>query len=592
MTTEDIKIAADRHEVHLGEEFVVSIAPRVLRRADRVTDGVAYVLAVDDSWSMEVRADSADDEFADPDNPDDVSRKQVAQAGVRELAAALPPDARVEVITFAQDAGVRFSGTANELRRKGTWGGNVEDERRWTNIEGALRKAYGQLERRRAGSRRVVLLSDGLPNYGETEPKRLAAIAREAADRELHTDVIGIGAGADFELLSRLAPTGMTEHVASRTTAADAMKQITTRFAAYGRDVVAASGELSLEINPHFTVVGVYQIDPVRRRLDGVLADGGGRGPSQVRLNLGAIAGGHEGQPRYALKLRAPGRESDGPMPVLKATGRIGSGKAAQQLTPGMLALRTVDNPMAQNIRPDYAREIAAAELEREINDRAEAARSHSERERIFQEGVERARQIPDPDLATAFQQATGGLREGLQPKDVLNESRAASSRSSTRNKRDWFQHIPVEMPDEIRERRRQRSLDEDDDEDGYGDDYRDAYRDASGSGGGGGGGRYGGASGPYGAGGGYGRDGSGSDGGDRYGGQGGGPRDAGPYDAEPYDAPYDAASYDGEPHDGDARGSRGGGTRGGGNGGHGGSGPRGPRSSGTQQPSPRRGRS
>ncbi|KPC94438.1 hypothetical protein ADL27_14445, partial [Streptomyces sp. NRRL F-6602] len=31
-------------------------------------------------------------------------------------------------------------------------------------------------------------------------------MARDAADRELHTDVIGIGAGADFGLLERLAP--------------------------------------------------------------------------------------------------------------------------------------------------------------------------------------------------------------------------------------------------------------------------------------------------------------------------------------------------------------------------------------------------
>jgi von Willebrand factor type A domain len=322
--TEDIKIAADRHEVHLGEEFVVSVAPRILRRSDRVTDGVAYVLAVDDSWSMGIRADSTSDEFADPGNPDDVSRKDVAEAGVRELAAALPQGARVEVVTFAQNAGVRFSGTADELRRKGRWNGNVEDERRWTNIEGALQRSYEQLERQQAGSRRVVLLSDGLPNYGETDPQRLAALARQAADRELHTDVIGIGAGADYGLLERLAPTGMTEHVASRATAAEAMKQITARFAAHGRDVVAGSGELSLEINPHFQVLGVYQIDPVRRRLDGVLSDGGGRRPSQVRLTLGAIGEGYDGQPRYALKIRAPERVSAGPMPVLRATGLPG----------------------------------------------------------------------------------------------------------------------------------------------------------------------------------------------------------------------------------------------------------------------------
>ncbi|MGC5413059.1 hypothetical protein ACPXCX_56790, partial [Streptomyces sp. DT225] len=85
---------------------------------DRVAEGVAYVLAVDDSYSMEIRADSTSDEFADPDDPDRPSRKQVAEAGVRELLAALPGNAHIDVLTFAQNAGVRFSGAAGELQRR------------------------------------------------------------------------------------------------------------------------------------------------------------------------------------------------------------------------------------------------------------------------------------------------------------------------------------------------------------------------------------------------------------------------------------------------------------------------------------------
>ncbi|MEU6921804.1 vWA domain-containing protein [Streptomyces sp. NPDC046631] len=510
MTAEDIKITADRQEVHLGEEFAVLIAPRELGRGDRVVEGVAYVIAVDDSYSMEIRADSSTDEFADPGSPDDPSRKQVAEAGVHELVAALPRDAHVDVLTFAQNAGVRFSGTAGELRRRGRWNGNIEDERRWTNIEGALRRAYQQLDRQRAASRRVVLFSDGIPNFGETDPGRLAALARDAADRELHTDVIGIGAGADFGLLERLAPTGLPEHVASRTGAAEAMKQITARFAAFGRDVVAGSGELSLEINPSFPVLGVYQLDPTRRRVDGALADGGGRRPSRVRLKLGAIGAGEEGQPLYALKLRAPERISAGPMPVLKATGSLGTGSGARQLAPGQIALRTVDNPMSPILQPDLKRQIDAIELDREISGRIAAATSKADRERIYQEGVERARRIPDPDLAAAYQRASGGLRDGLDPKDVANEARAASSRSSTKSKRDWFQQIPVETPDEIRARRRRQSLDDDDDEGEFGGAY------GSGTYTGGDSGTY--SSGTYGSGGDSGTRGSGTYGGGGYG--------------------------------------------------------------------------
>lgn len=505
MTTEDIKLGVDRPQVHVGDEFFVSVAPRVLRRTDRIADGIAYVLAVDDSWSMGIKANSSTDEFADPDDPRDASRKDVAESGVRELVAALPPQAGVDVITFAQNAGLRFSGTAAELRDKGSWNGNVEDERRWTNIEGALREAYAQLGRRTAAARRLVLLSDGLPNYGATDPAQLAAIAREAAGRELHTDVIGIGDGADYALLEGLAPTGMTAHVSSRATAAEKMREIAASFAAYSRDVVAGSAELSLEINPFIQVVAVYQIDPVRRRLDGVVSDGQGRRPSRVRLTLGAVGAGDEGQLRYVLKLRAPDRTSTTALLVAKATGRLGSGPEARELAPVTTEAWVVNDPYAQILRPDYGREVAAAELEQEINDRVAEAGSNTDRERIYEEGVERARKIPDPLLITAFQQAAGGLREGMQPRDVLNESRASSSRSSSsRNKRDWFRDIEVEPPDRIRDHRKQRSLFDDDAQ------YDDAQY---------GGGRYGGGS--YG-GGGYGDDGYGSEDGGGYGSGGG----------------------------------------------------------------------
>ncbi|MGW3123588.1 VWA domain-containing protein [Streptomyces sp. NPDC001107] len=481
--SEDIDVAADRHEVDTGDEFHVSVAVRVLGRSDRVAGGISYVLAVDDSLSMGIRADAADDARADPDDPDDLSRKDLAEDGVRRLAAALPEDARVDLLTFAREAGLRFSGTAGELRGLDGWGGNSREEQGSTDIEDALRQAYARLEQRQARSRRVVLLSDGWPNAGETDPGRLAAIAREAADRELHTDAIGIGAGADYALLRGLAPTGITWHVSARATAPEVMKEVSARFAAYGRDVVVGSGELTVEVNPHCQVLAVYQLDPVRHRLDGVVSDGAGIRPSEVHLELGAVAEGVEGQVRYVLRLRAPRRVSAGPIPMVRVTGLLGSGSGARQLKPRSLELPTVHNPMAQNIRPQYGWEVAAVELEQEINDRAAAAGSRSEEERIYEEGVRRARGIPDPRLAEAFLQAVGGLRDGMQRKDVQNESRATSSSSSTRNKPTWFQEIPEQSPQEIQEKRRQRSLyDDDEDLSGYGAQASGSYGYGSGS--------------------------------------------------------------------------------------------------------------
>lgn len=480
---EDIKVTADRQDVHLGEEFAVLIAPRELTRRDRSADGVAYVLLVDDSWSMELRADS-DKEFP-AEGSGQASRKDVATAGVKALVGSLPRNAQVELLTFAQESGVRFAGTAGELLRKGRWNGNIEGERQWTNIEGALNRAYSTLERHRAGSRRVVLVSDGVANFGEQDPAALAGIARRAAERELHTDAVGIGAGADFGLLEGLTPTGMARHVTSRAGAGEVMSEVVREFAANSRDVVAGSGELSLEINPDFPVLGVYQLDPVRRKIEGAVRDGGGRAPSRMVLKLGAIREGEAGQPLYLIKLRAPNRRTDGPMPVVRATGRIGAGADARQLAGAEVAIHVVNNPMTPILRRDLLRQSEGIELDREITERAGRATSPAEREAVYREGAERARRIPAPALAEAYDQAGGGLRDGLDPKDVENEARAASSRSSTKSKREWFEEIPVEMPDEIRARRAQRYADFDDDDDDA-DDTDDDDDDGGGAGPGG----------------------------------------------------------------------------------------------------------
>lgn len=159
--TEDIKITADRQEVHLGEVFTLLIAPRELGRGDRVAEGVAYVIAVDDSYSMEIRADSSSDEFADPADPDDPSRKQVAEAGVRELVAALPHGAHVDVLTFAQNAGVRFSGTAGSCGAAADGTGT------------STRNAGGPTSRARCGAR-----TNGSPGSG---PPRAASSSSATA---------------------------------------------------------------------------------------------------------------------------------------------------------------------------------------------------------------------------------------------------------------------------------------------------------------------------------------------------------------------------------------------------------------------------
>ncbi|MGW6485588.1 VWA domain-containing protein [Streptomyces sp. NPDC055056] len=464
----DIKVSPDRDDVHLGEEFAVVLAPRELGARDRVGGaGVAYAVVVDDSMSMDLRMDARTSTKADFGRP---SRKDVAVQGVRQLLGELPPATEVHIITFGQEAGLRVSGTAAQLAAGGDWPGNPERERGWTNIEAALTLGYQVLDRSTAGSSRVVLVSDGLPNHGAYTPEELAALTTAAADRAVHTDAVGIGVGADFALLSKLAVTGVAEHVASRDSAAEAMRTVASRFAELGRDVVVGSGELSVDVSPRFPVLGVYQLDPLRRRILDALSDGGGTAPSRVRLRLGAVGSGESGQPLFVLRLRAPSAASVGMAPVLRIGGWIGSGQERRELAGSTLNIRVVDNPMSPILRRELMRQVHGLELRDETAAQI-ASTPQSGHARVYEEAAQRARAIPDQELASTYEAAGGGLRAGLGGQDVANEMMAVSSRSSTKSKREIWEPIPVVTPDQVAPRQGPISLDDEDDEegDGYG---------------------------------------------------------------------------------------------------------------------------
>nr|WP_275405964.1 VWA domain-containing protein [Streptomyces sp. SID13588] len=448
------------------------LAPRELTARDRggAGAGVACAVVLDDSGSMDLRVNAV---TTTPDDFGSPSRKEVAVLGVRHLLAELPPQAQVQIITFSQAAGVRASGTAAELSAGGGWEGNPVHERSWTNIESALALAYSTLEQSAAVSRRAVLVSDGLPNTGLTDPAELAALTVAAADRAVHTDVVGIGTGADRGLLSRLAVTGFAEHVASRDSAPEAMRSVATSFAGLSRDVIVGSGGLDVEVSPWFQVLGVYQLDPLRRRVEDAVADGGGKVPSRISLKMGAVGAGEAGQPLFLLRLCAPTVPSKGltPVPVLRISGWIGSGPGRRDLGDAALAMRVVDNPTCPILRRDLMQQVHSLELAEEIESRAATA-ERQDLTAIYQEGAHRAREIPDRQLAAGFDQALGGVLQGLDGNDIRYEFGATSSRSSTKNsKRGMLEKVAAVPPGQIRKPQEQiRSGGDDDDDEGGAD--------------------------------------------------------------------------------------------------------------------------
>ena len=79
-----------------------------------------------------------------------------------------------------------------------------------TNLSGGWLKAIELLESsaRPDALRRVIILTDGQANVGETDPDRLASIASSARSRSITTTTIGFAAHYDERLLAILADAG------------------------------------------------------------------------------------------------------------------------------------------------------------------------------------------------------------------------------------------------------------------------------------------------------------------------------------------------------------------------------------------------
>lgn len=134
--------------------------------------------------------------------------KSVKAATEHFLRLAGPED-RVGVVAFDDSADLvlelathQFDTAAARIRRISTGGS--------TNLSGGWLKAIEMLEAsaRPEALRRVIILTDGQANVGETDPDRLASIAASARSRSITTTTIGFGEGYDERLLAIIADAG------------------------------------------------------------------------------------------------------------------------------------------------------------------------------------------------------------------------------------------------------------------------------------------------------------------------------------------------------------------------------------------------
>jgi Ca-activated chloride channel family protein len=135
-----------------------------------------------------------------------------ARAAIRQLISALEPEDRFALVSYSVGAhtAIPLSGVSDSARERwsavvggiSTGGG--------TNLASGLDLGLGIVDGSRLGGRipRVILISDGLANQGDTSPSGLRARARRAAVGEYTLTTIGVGDDFDEQLLATLADAG------------------------------------------------------------------------------------------------------------------------------------------------------------------------------------------------------------------------------------------------------------------------------------------------------------------------------------------------------------------------------------------------
>ena len=135
-----------------------------------------------------------------------------ARAAVLELIQQLGAQDRFALVTYSTDAELRIPLRPATARARSAWSHRIRgiDTDGNTNMSAGLDLGYRTISSSRAESRfaRVVLISDGLANHGDSSSEGLSMRARRFAEREDVLSTVGVGADFNEYLMSTLADSG------------------------------------------------------------------------------------------------------------------------------------------------------------------------------------------------------------------------------------------------------------------------------------------------------------------------------------------------------------------------------------------------
>jgi len=134
---------------------------------------------------------------------------EAVKAAVAHLLRLAGPDDRIGVVAFDDEVELVLALDHHESDRAIARVRAIKS-RGMTNLSGGWLKGIEMLEAsaRTDALRRVIVLTDGQANRGETDPDRLAGIAGAARSHSVTTTAIGFGGDHDERLLSVIADQG------------------------------------------------------------------------------------------------------------------------------------------------------------------------------------------------------------------------------------------------------------------------------------------------------------------------------------------------------------------------------------------------
>jgi len=139
-------------------------------------------------------------------------RFALALQAARDVVHSLGPDDRFAVVTFDRNARTVLGATTLDADGQHTASRTLDRLTTGvgTNLSAGWREAAeGLLRAMVPGAvRRVLVLTDGYPSRGETQPEVLRAMVAEGAARGVETSMLGLGDGIDETLCTSLARAG------------------------------------------------------------------------------------------------------------------------------------------------------------------------------------------------------------------------------------------------------------------------------------------------------------------------------------------------------------------------------------------------